>query len=317
MVDAKKYWYMRLPRDGQRTYDSICSALKRGGEEAEVYTDNSGIRSDTQSAVMRDNPQYFWFNSKIRWSTCGRLTTAHFQNLYSRREIAAANAEIGLSERVVRGANELEIEKNIAEYLVRRVTYQVNDTYNQNMASAIYYKRAQCSGIASAVKYLCDVHGIWCIRVDGRTYGETRGPHSWNIVNIDGKFYHLDVTAMLGANSVKAAQPIYAYFNYSDAEIAVNHKWDVRSVPACPEKFSGSGAGILIYANLSEMRSGIEKTLKEGKKSISFILKVGDNGSEKLKLAMSGAKMVAQKLNFYGGFSVEGCGDNITITFNG
>jgi hypothetical protein len=47
-----------------------------------------------------------------------------------------------------------------------------------------------CEGYASAFKLVCDELGIPCIKV----CGEAWGPHAWNQVQLDGKWYAVDVT---------------------------------------------------------------------------------------------------------------------------
>ena len=53
-----------------------------------------------------------------------------------------------------------------------------------------------CEGIAKSVKVLCDTLGIWCmIAVCGNNPEKgIKYRHTWNIVKIDGQYYHLDVT---------------------------------------------------------------------------------------------------------------------------
>lgn len=54
-----------------------------------------------------------------------------------------------------------------------------------------------CQGYAYAFKYLCDKIGIDCVVVTGdlcQTYSDP-GPHAWNAVELDGKWYGVDVTS--------------------------------------------------------------------------------------------------------------------------
>lgn len=48
-----------------------------------------------------------------------------------------------------------------------------------------------CEGYSKAFQYLCDLSGIECYTVSGYADG---GRHMWNIVVLDGKSYHVDVT---------------------------------------------------------------------------------------------------------------------------
>ena len=56
--------------------------------------------------------------------------------------------------------------------------------------------RDRCEGMAKAVKILCDELGIWCIVAlsDANPDKGIKYRHAWNVIRIDGKYYHLDVT---------------------------------------------------------------------------------------------------------------------------
>lgn len=53
-----------------------------------------------------------------------------------------------------------------------------------------------CEGYSKAFQYLCDLGGIECYTVSGTIVVDNTNsePHMWNIVAIDGKSYHVDVT---------------------------------------------------------------------------------------------------------------------------
>ena len=54
-----------------------------------------------------------------------------------------------------------------------------------------------CQGYAYALKYLCDLAGIKSVVVTGTLYQtyDDPGPHAWNAVELDGKWYAIDTTA--------------------------------------------------------------------------------------------------------------------------
>lgn len=96
-----------------------------------------------------------------------------------------------------------------------------------------------CSVYSSTYKFLCDLLGLECVEVYGDANGiiyESDQPswmeHSWNIVNLEGEYYHIDVTwdDPIGEDVV-----IYDYFLLSDKELmALNdHSWDAGEYPAC------------------------------------------------------------------------------------
>ena len=85
-------------------------------------------------------------------------------------------------------------------YIVNNITYDYtglnnNDKLKFSAYSALINKTAVCSGYASLFYKLCLSEGIDCRIITGSTIGTNMdADHSWNIVNIDGKYYCVDPT---------------------------------------------------------------------------------------------------------------------------
>ena len=60
----------------------------------------------------------------------------------------------------------------------------------------------------------------------------SRGRHAWNMVRVDGAWYHVDVTGDLGMSHDKRA-PRLDYLGLSDDEISACHTWDCALLPTC------------------------------------------------------------------------------------
>lgn len=320
------YWREQLNPVLKRSYDSIYNGVSRGTLSCPIDKLKMNDVGKIFSAFIQDNPQFFWIGStyQVRSSSFGK-SSIEFSPLYNGRDISACNAEIERIAQSVKGKNELETELKICEYMVRNVTYEINNKYNQNACSSLYQKRAQCSGISAGVKVLCDLLNVWCIITTGDSYDAntgTTGPHAWNIVKIDGKYYHLDATNLIGYNKGNNGKINYVFFNETDEQIAKTHIWDRNTTPPCVTKFvsSSNSAGEDFskpeYKTLAEMRQGIVNAVDKGKDTFSFILKVGDNPNERQKLAMSGAKMaLSLRANVVCSYEVQTMGDFITIKF--
>ena len=93
---------------------------------------------------------------------------------------------------------------------------------------ALVLNQAICYGYSSSFQLLMDMLGIECITVDG-TINEDNDPHSWNMVNLDGSWYLVDVTWDDPINSSMT----YTFFNRSDEEFrGYNRKWSRDDYPA-------------------------------------------------------------------------------------
>ncbi len=82
---------------------------------------------------------------------------------------------------------------------------------------------ADSEGAAMAFEALCRASGLDCVIVIGRMGGET---HYWNIVSVDGRYCHLDVSARDGETPV--------FLLSDEALLSLGYWWDNSEYPACP-----------------------------------------------------------------------------------
>lgn len=86
------------------------------------------------------------------------------------------------------------------------------------------YREAICVGNATTFKLFMDCLGIPCMIIHSTEEGE----HAWNLVQIDGDWYHVDITF----DSLSGEEPMYAYFNVTDAvKEGMGYPWDHDEFP--------------------------------------------------------------------------------------
>ena len=120
---------------------------------------------------------------------------------------------------------EYDNEIAIHDYLVANLNYVNNDDDNSrnfNAYDALINNKAVCSGYTECFKTFMDMLGIENTTVTGNANGQN---HIWNEVALDGAYYHVDVTWDDPVNSSYDVIS-HTYFNLTDAQIAVDHKWD-------------------------------------------------------------------------------------------
>lgn len=109
----------------------------------------------------------------------------------------------------------------------------VSGVSSENTAySALVQKSANSEGMAFAYVELCRQLGVDCRIVYGQLDWHE---HCWNIIKLDGSYYHVDVSAA-GANGIEAS------FLKNDEGFWGLYRWDVASYPKC--------AGELEYSDL-------------------------------------------------------------------
>ena len=140
-------------------------------------------------------------------------------------------AQAVINKIITKGMSEFEKAKAIHDYMVMNIDYDYddylantipNDSYN--VMGALKNKYAVCAGYAKTFKLLCELAGLECTYVTG-TAG---GPHAWNRVKVDGKWYNIDVTWDDPVSTGKAFDDHkynrYSYFLISDQLMYKDHK---------------------------------------------------------------------------------------------
>jgi hypothetical protein len=139
--------------------------------------------------------------------------------------------------------------------------------------SALSFGTGICGAYARAMLMLCEAAGIPCRLVlgeaDGGTSGWTR--HAWNLVQIDGSWYHMDVTF---DDPVGVTVLRYNYFNVTDEDLAWNHRWDRTDYPACTATAGGWFVrNDLEVASMAEFNQSLAKMVQNRGTGITLRIK--------------------------------------------
>lgn len=92
--------------------------------------------------------------------------------------------------------------------------------------AALLGSRAGSLGFALAYKAMCDMLELECLIVEGSLGTLGTQTHFWNIVNIGGDYYHVDVSRIRDAAWANA-------FLLSDDMAWGTYMWDAEKYPAC------------------------------------------------------------------------------------
>lgn len=94
-----------------------------------------------------------------------------------------------------------EKAEKIFDYINKKVKYSEKYTKNKDgsnihdyLYDAVFKNSTNCDGFANMYSVLCALNGVECFeKVYTPTDEKTQG-HTWNVVNIDGKWYNVDCT---------------------------------------------------------------------------------------------------------------------------
>jgi hypothetical protein len=168
------------------------------------------------------------------------------QILYNIDFALLARCEEILADIIRPNMRDAEKVRAVHDYLVLHARYDHENYQNNTIPRESYTTRALlmngvgvCSAYAGAANLLLNMAGVEAMQVSGQAAGV--GGHAWNLVRIDGVYYHLDVT---WDDPVPDAEGYvrYDYFAVSDETMARDHAWDRNRYPVCGANLDASAA---------------------------------------------------------------------------
>ena len=156
-----------------------------------------------------------------------RFSCEEMSNMNRAAEAAANEIMLGVTDEMTT----YDKLKYFHDYLVTHCESDSEDIYANTIYGALVRGKALCEGYAKSFSYLCNKAGIENIIVTGKT--DTA--HMWNMVKIDGNWYHIDVTWDKPDGTIAEMYPnmvMYQYFLVTDSVIENNHTiWTITTPP--------------------------------------------------------------------------------------
>ena len=137
--------------------------------------------------------------------------------------------------------SEPEIEKYVYDSIFYGCTYNEGHEYAGSVYGALICGQARCEGLCKSFMWCMRKLGIECMCVSGPQNWNSNAmysDHSWDIVRINGEYYHLDLTLddVRTSDEIKT-EPNYGFYNVDDDTILQNHSintvFSEIGVPKC------------------------------------------------------------------------------------
>lgn len=248
MKQAEEYYYGRMPKDKQNTYRAMLAGLMDLSDEIllpQVPTTDGNWLYDVFFQLRLDHPEIFWaVGFKYRHYKDSPNLILIPEYIFDKNKIRehkkALHARV---EKLVRPAakfSEWDKEKYVHDFICENIRYdKLKKPYSHEIIGPLGHGVGVCEGIAKSVKILCDALGVWCvIAICGNNPEKgIKYRHTWNIVRINGQYYHLDATFdnTLGRNEDDSVSIRYDYFNLDDKNIFRDHEPLIAPALACPD----------------------------------------------------------------------------------
>ena len=197
----------------------ICNALQNCEESVSVASFEKTPEEIKQAmtTVRFNHPELFYVDKSYTYShELGRVTKLNFQYTASKAEVAAMTAEYNsMLQTIVAGApqqgTDFDKALYIHDYFVKNFcydyTYTIRDAY-----TFFKEKTGVCQAYMLAMIAVAEELGIESIPVTSN-----RMNHAWNMVELEGAWYHVDIT---WDDTVSyPTYTSYRYFLQSDAGI--------------------------------------------------------------------------------------------------
>lgn len=191
-----------------------CPELMQIDCEYYYYTNGDGMCTSVEFIYLLDESTYEW--------ACGEIC-AIFDELRAKTH----------------GMSDLEKEQFVYELILDVCTYDLTATHSGTCYGAMLEGVARCEGYSKAFMWMMWALDIPCMTITGDIL-EDGERHSWNVVEIDGVFAHVDTTYDDVEEDGEQYPYPYGFFNVSDAIVGntrtIDRLYHVLDLPACDDE---------------------------------------------------------------------------------
>ena len=294
-LKADSYYYKQLTKQQQAAYHAMLTGLDAIEPSFPVPRLSAQELSDIFFLLRLDHPEIFWA-AKFTYRFYQQADSVELipEYLFKKKQVqqhrAAMEARITKLVRQAEGKSTEEMERFVHDFICSNVTYdKLKRPYAHEIIGPLGQGVGVCEGIAKSVKVLCDRLNLWCIIALSGNNPEKgiKYRHTWNVIQLDGRYYHLDATfdnsltrkeagatggiADRAQKRVKgkpreSENPIrYDYFNIPDSHLFRDHEPVLFRVPECSDSSRfWYKEQKLSFTKLDEVRSRAAQAAKKG-----------------------------------------------------
>jgi len=216
---VNRYGYSLLDNTEKALYTALSEAIDNFAPEIGVTDELTDTQVQKVFAHLYRDRSYtiWWRNGYTMYFDPETHIVSRIELIYCMTQEEAAkrlreidNALAPFLDSINDTMSDYEVTLKIYENIIRLVDYDTIGLERQKSKTlsasdiddlrSIYgvfvNKKAVCAGYAMAMQYLLNMVGIECVYVTSDT-------HAWNMINLEGDYYHLDVTWGDGSNTQK------------------------------------------------------------------------------------------------------------------
>ena len=183
-------------------------------------------------ALFDDCPELYMCGSDYTLVGISSVSSLRFNYRMTRDEYLSAGRQtaalIARWREVTDGMDDYSRELYVHDAICGGCTYSESSALGDTACGALLDGEAFCQGYAKAFQLVMQNLGFRCLFVSSESL-----VHSWNLIELDGSFYQVDLTW-----DDSGDRQTYAYFNLGDADMEkLEHVYDrseLLNYPLCP-----------------------------------------------------------------------------------
>lgn len=226
LANAFYYYFSRWETEFQINYAGSTSDIENIIERA---VDDAASRDQYIEGHLSDRKieyEYGLFNASIKVNQ--QYLTNVAQEQYVNQQVAKILSTVSPET-----MSDFEKVKFVNDYIVKNTAYSTETVASPHSACAVLQEnKGVCQGYALLALKLLQELDVETKYVVGEVY---TGGHAWNLVKVDGEWFHLDTT---WNDPVPDRENIvsYKYFLATDTQMMLDHTWVQSDYPAATSK---------------------------------------------------------------------------------
>lgn len=242
-ISYGNYAYQGLSQEERQVYDEILSVILSHQEKIILSCTDTEVMRKVYAAVCADYGGLFWVNGYVftKYTKGEETVGLEFAPNYTMSEEERQQTQQQIDRVVEEWLGGISITdtdydkvKYIYELLSTNTEYVEGAENSQNIISVFLNGQTVCQGYACAAQYLMKQLGIFSVIVSGTALGDA---HAWNLFQMDGAYYYMDVTWGRGRyveNGTEKYFVDYKYMAMTTEEMLRNHAPDDGvALPEC------------------------------------------------------------------------------------
>lgn len=243
-ISQGNYSYEQLSDEGKQVYDRMLDTILNYEEKVDIPTTDTALMRQAYQALSSDYGGLFWVAgyTYTRYTMGDELVGLEFAPNYTMEEDEQEQYQAQVDAVVDEWLGGISFHdsdyqkaKYVFETLIQKVDYVEGAPENQNILSVFLNRETVCQGYACATQYLLRQLGIPSTIVSGYANGQA---HAWNLVELDGEYYHMDTTwgnsTYLDTDSREEKFVNYSFLCMADQEISNTHEIQMLfPIPEC------------------------------------------------------------------------------------